>query len=125
MFKITKYLAALALLAMFAIFAAPNDAAAQAASEDTAAAVDKAAKRSRDAANGFRDGDLRQGRDNSEKTLEALREAARRSDRSVADLVREAIRTVWLRPRTEGPVGLWDGEPKKSSLEHDSIYDEP
>ena len=31
--------------------------------------------------------------------LEALRQAAARSGRSVADLVREAIRKVWLKPR--------------------------
>jgi hypothetical protein len=25
----------------------------------------------------------------------------------------------------EGPVAIWDGEPKRSSIEHDSVYDEP
>jgi hypothetical protein len=33
-----------------------------------------------------------------------------RSGRSVADLVREAIRRIWLRPKNQGPVALWDGE---------------
>jgi hypothetical protein len=56
--------------------------------------------------------------------LEALREAARRSGRSVADLVREAIRKTVLKPRPSGPVALWEGTPKRSSSEHDSIYDE-
>lgn len=56
--------------------------------------------------------------------LAALREAARRSRRSVADLVREAIRKTILRPQTNGPVALWDGAPKRSSSDHDSIYDE-
>lgn len=24
-----------------------------------------------------------------------------------------------------GPVGLWDGEPRRISLDHNSIYDQP
>ena len=57
--------------------------------------------------------------------LHALRKAAARSGRSVADLVREAVRKVVLKPPTDGPVAIWDGEPKRTSVEHDSIYDEP
>lgn len=60
-----------------------------------------------------------------EEELEALHHVAERSGRSVADLVREAIRKVWLRPAADGPVGLWDGEPGRTSVDHDSIYDEP
>jgi hypothetical protein len=30
-----------------------------------------------------------------------------------------------LRPDASGPVGLWDGMPKRTSVEHDAIYDEP
>lgn len=60
-----------------------------------------------------------------EEELAALREAALRSGCSMAELVREAVRRVWLRPQKQGPVGLWDGEPKLTSAEHDSIYDEP
>lgn len=60
-----------------------------------------------------------------EEELAALREMAKRSGQSVAELVREAVRRVWLRPTGNGPVGLWDGEPRRTSLEHDSIYDEP
>jgi predicted DNA-binding protein len=56
--------------------------------------------------------------------LEALRVAAARSGRSVAALVREAIRTVILKPGKDGLVAIWDGEPKQSSVDHDSIYDE-
>lgn len=56
--------------------------------------------------------------------LEALREAARRSGRSQADLIREAIRTVWLREGQRGPVALWGGEVRRTSVEHDTIYDE-
>lgn len=57
--------------------------------------------------------------------LEALRKAAARSGRSVADLIREAIRTVVLKPEASGPVAIWDGEPKRASVEHDSVHDEP
>jgi plasmid stability protein len=57
--------------------------------------------------------------------LDALRQAAARSGRSVADLVRDAIRKVVLKPQVAGPVAIWDGEPKRTSVDHDSIYDEP
>jgi len=60
--------------------------------------------------------------------LEALRKAAARSKRSVAALVREAVRKVVLMPPhepAEGPVAIWDDTPKHTSIEHDSIYDEP
>ena len=60
-----------------------------------------------------------------DEELAALHQVAERSGRSVADLVREAIRKVWLRPEAVGPVGLWDGEPRRTSIDHDSIYDEP
>jgi len=60
--------------------------------------------------------------------LDALRKAAARSNRSVAALVREAVRKVILMPPetpAEGPVAIWDGEPKRTSIDHDSIYDAP
>lgn len=62
-----------------------------------------------------------------EEELDALRAVADRSGRSIADLVREAVRRVWLRPGIEPdePVGLWDGDPQRGSTEHDSIYDDP
>jgi plasmid stability protein len=56
--------------------------------------------------------------------LDALRAAAARSGRSVADLIREAIRKTVLRPPAEGPVAIWDGEPLRTSMEHDSVYDD-
>jgi ribbon-helix-helix CopG family protein len=57
--------------------------------------------------------------------LDALRKVAARSRRSVAALVREAVRKVVLTPAAEGPIAIWDGEPKRSSLDHDSVHDEP
>lgn len=57
--------------------------------------------------------------------LAALRKAAARSGRSIAHLVREAIRQAVLTPNTSGPVAIWDGEPKHSSIEHDSVHDQP
>jgi hypothetical protein len=59
-----------------------------------------------------------------DEELTALHDAARLTGRSVADLVREAVRTVWVRPTAAGPVALWDGEPLRTSVDHDSIYDE-
>jgi hypothetical protein len=60
-----------------------------------------------------------------EEELEQLRTTARRSGSSVAELVREAVRRVWIRPAENGPIALWDGKPKRTSVEHDSIYDAP
>jgi hypothetical protein len=57
--------------------------------------------------------------------LDALRRAAARSGRSVGELVREAIRKVVLKAQVAGPVAIWDGEPKRTSVEHDGVYDEP
>jgi methionine synthase II (cobalamin-independent) len=57
--------------------------------------------------------------------LEALRQAARRSGRSVAEVVRDAIRKVVLKPQAAGLVAIWDGEPKRVSIDHDSVHDEP
>ena len=51
--------------------------------------------------------------------------AALRPARSVAVLVRDAIRNVVLKPRTAGPVAIWDGERKRASIDHDSVHDQP
>jgi hypothetical protein len=53
----------------------------------------------------------------AKEELDALRQAAARSGRSIADLVREAIRTTVLKPTATGPVAIWDGEPKRTSVE--------
>ena len=60
-----------------------------------------------------------------EEDLKALQRVARRSGRSASDLVRDAICRVWLRRAPTGPVALWDGNPTRTSVEHDAIYDEP
>jgi hypothetical protein len=57
--------------------------------------------------------------------LDALRKAAARSGRSVAELVREAIRKTVLKKPAAGPVAIWDGEPRRPSTEHDTGHDEP
>jgi methionine synthase II (cobalamin-independent) len=57
--------------------------------------------------------------------LDAVRKAAKRSGRSVAEVVRDAIRKVVLKPHAAGPVAIWDGEPRRTSVDHDSVHDEP
>jgi hypothetical protein len=42
----------------------------------------------------------------------------------MAEIAREAIRTVVLKPSGGGFVAIWDGEPKRSSIGHDSVHDE-
>ena len=60
-----------------------------------------------------------------EKTQVYLRKEELNALRKAAALVREAVRKVILMPPAEGPVAIWDGEPKRSSIEHDSVHDEP
>lgn len=60
-----------------------------------------------------------------QEELDALHAVAGRSGRSVADLVREAVRRVWLRDETRGPVAVWDGPVVRSSADHDHMYDRP
>lgn len=60
-----------------------------------------------------------------QEELDALHAVAERSGRSVADLVREAVRRVWLRDEAAGPVAVWDGPVARTSDDHDHIYDKP
>lgn len=55
--------------------------------------------------------------------LDALRAAAARSGRSVSDLVREAVRKTVLKASIGGPIAIWDGYPRRTSLDHDSVHD--
>jgi hypothetical protein len=57
--------------------------------------------------------------------LDVLRKAAPRAGCGIAELVRDAIRKVVLKPQTAGPVSIWAGEPRRTSIEHDSVHDEP
>ena len=61
----------------------------------------------------------------AKEELDALRKAAKRSGRSVAEVVRHVVRKVVLKPEAAGPVAIWDGIPKRTSLEHDRPRDEP
>ncbi|HJX63723.1 MAG TPA: hypothetical protein VJ860_07195 [Polyangia bacterium] len=60
-----------------------------------------------------------------ESDLSALHKVARRTKRPVAALIREAVQRVWLQTEAEGPVALWSGTVKRTSVDHDSIYDVP
>ncbi len=57
--------------------------------------------------------------------LSALHDLAKRSGKSVAELIREAIRRTWAPPRARGPVALWDGPVRSHGADHDTIYDKP
>ena len=56
--------------------------------------------------------------------LVALRKAAARSGRSMAELIRDAVRKIVLKPPAAGPVAMWDGKPKRTAVDHDSVHDE-
>jgi Ribbon-helix-helix protein, copG family len=57
--------------------------------------------------------------------LRALHRAAKRSGKSVAQLVRDAVRQSCLPATAAGPVGLWEGDVRATSFDHDAIYDRP
>ena len=59
-----------------------------------------------------------------ERDLAALYKAAKKAGKSVAEMVREAVRRTWLREAPAGPVALWDGR-TRPAIDHDSIYDDP
>lgn len=60
-----------------------------------------------------------------EEELAALHATAARTGKSVAALVRDAVRKVVLKPQPDGPVAIWDGETKRTSLDHDSVHHKP
>ena len=57
--------------------------------------------------------------------LRELHRIARRKRRRVAELVRDAVRQVWIAPPSQGPVGMADGILRAPSADHDSAFDEP
>ena len=62
-----------------------------------------------------------------EEDLAELHRVAKLRKRRVADLIREAVRVTWLRPKVSelpGPVSLWKGK-ARPGRDHDTIYDEP
>jgi hypothetical protein len=59
----------------------------------------------------------------TEADLAALHKVAKRTKRPVAQLVREAVQEVWLRPSADRPDALWRGPIERTSVEHDTICD--
>jgi hypothetical protein len=51
--------------------------------------------------------------------LAALRRAAKRTGCSMAELIRDAVRKFLLKPEAASPVAIWDGKPKRTSMQHD------
>jgi len=60
----------------------------------------------------------------TDEDLRALHRVARARGKSVAHVVRDAVRRTALAPEARGPVAVWDGEPRRASVDHDAIYDE-
>ena len=64
-----------------------------------------------------------------EEQLRALHRMAKRQKKSVAAVIRDAIRVALTEdaPTDAGrrPIALWSGELEPTSSDHDSIYDEP
>ncbi|HEY8205915.1 MAG TPA: CopG family transcriptional regulator [Myxococcaceae bacterium] len=60
-----------------------------------------------------------------ETDLKALRRVAKRRGRPVAELIRDAVKTVLLPGPAKGPVDLWNGPLNGTSVEHDAAFDEP
>lgn len=56
--------------------------------------------------------------------LKELHRVARTKHRRVAELIREAVRTVWLRAPSAGPVALFRGEVRGTAMDHDAAFDE-
>lgn len=61
-----------------------------------------------------------------EEELRSIHKIAKRNKTTVARLVRQAIRQVWLDTHdTSGLVGIVKQKLSRSSVDHDSIYDQP
>ena len=60
-----------------------------------------------------------------EADLKALHKVARRRGRAVAEMIRDAVKTVWLQGPARGPVDLWNGALNGGSADHDAAFDQP
>lgn len=60
----------------------------------------------------------------TKEELDALRKLAIRSGRTVSEVVRDAIRRVLVKPDNKRLIAIWDGKPRRTSVQHDGIYDE-
>jgi hypothetical protein len=54
-----------------------------------------------------------------EKELDVRRKATARSSRTVSAVAQDSSHSE-LKPRVSGPVAIWDGKPKRTSIEHDA-----
>jgi hypothetical protein len=65
----------------------------------------------------------------SEEQLALLHRLAKRDRTSVAAIIREAVGAALEKTlpanANHGPVALWTGAIKRTSMDHDSIYDAP
>lgn len=43
----------------------------------------------------------------------------------IAQIVQDAIRRLVAKPQVEGPVAIWEGGPARTSVNHDSVHDQP
>ena len=57
------------------------------------------------------------------RDLKALHALARQRKRRVAEMIREAVRSTWLKPASEGPVALTNAKLRGTSLNHESAFD--
>ncbi len=60
-----------------------------------------------------------------EADLRALHRLAAKRRKSVAALIRDAVKRTYLEPTVGGPVALFRGKAKRVSTDHDAIYDAP
>ncbi len=60
----------------------------------------------------------------AESDLQALHKLSIARKKSVAALIRDAVKRTYLEP-LDGPVAVFRGQAKRTSTDHDAIYDDP